>query len=292
MLQWYILGILIIIINLISIYSKNYFKLSLFTIGGYQNYRKLINAYHYEFKLSKHLIQLVVILISVIGIAIYLKLNYFRLTLLIILALIVSSKVIIALAMNQYYAKEFESLTTFLQYFIAFYKSDSHLLKVINECIKVSDNNIKEKLSLIANKLVVGNNPSEAYSLLRAINSHFIVYNPFHYIASIEVHGAHTYLSALDQMSEDIEIWIRDTYLLNVRKIKTNQRTLILIILSLSIALLATISLMDLGFNYQSSLYQNALFLYLVSVLITLLMSYKIFETSWIDKEECVCINY
>ena len=143
----------------------------------------------------------------------------------------------------------------------------------IDECMKILEENGDVHASL-------------AYFL--NLHSHFIVSNLFHLIETVELEGGELYDDGLDMIQEDIDDWIEDTYLFKQSQMKMKNRMLALSAMSLLIAFFAKNMMIEIQFNATSTLYQIAIFMFMVALLITITLAHQPLNQTWIDSSECI----
>lgn len=282
-----IIYIMCIIIYLIILFSnkKTFLKYGLFNKNGYKQLKQTILTYGYNYDIKTHLISTFTF-ITILGFLCYefdVRLESF--ILLTIILTFILPYITIWLFYHSYQEKIFNGFTIFLQTFIALFKINPKTFPTLLECEKVCDGEILDLIKNMENTLSKDGEIESCMQVLLNYQSHFIVHNLSTLIITIENHGG-IYDEGLDLIQDDIDDWIEDIY--NYKKIQTNTKNkmMALCLLSIGIAFISKNMLADISFNTNSEFYQISIFIFILSLLITLFMAHRIFSNPWFEKEE------
>lgn len=257
-----------------------------YTHHGYRQMVHLANEHGKTYSVTHHIVLGILMSVLIVGCAVLFQLERQNCLFLLLIVSLLYPQVLIFLLQRQAYQRHFKELTLFLQYFIAFYKVHPHPQHVLQECLPLCSGALHERIKTMIERCFQGVPQREIFGLLLEYESHFIVHNLVRFVSDLETHGATHYLHTLDAMQEDIEQWIRDTYQFKEQQQRLMQRILLLVAMSLVIAFVAQGMLGQVDFNVHSPLYQGGMLLFLMSVLWTAYMAFKMLEEPWIDPAE------
>ncbi len=189
---------------------------------------------------------------------------------------------------HRFHAHDFEQITSFLQHFLAHFKSHNKVLLGLVECREYVEDDMLVLLDQAVNTLEKSGDAEKAFEIISSKYPHFIVYNIQTWITSAEMYGVDDCKEAVELLEDDIDDWIEDTHLYVMSLHQMKNKIITLSLLSMVIALFNQVMLktfMDLS---QASVYHNVIFIFLLIILFTILMGYRFLKDSWISKGECL----
>lgn len=268
--------------------KKEFLTYGLFHLKGYQGIKNVISSYGYQYHLRTHLFAIAVIL-SIIAFACYqFEVCWSSCIYLILVASYLFPNVMIWMLYHSYEEKQFSEFSVFLQTFIAIFKLHPKTLSALEECEKVCEGEILLLVQSMKQRLLDSGSIEESFKPLINYQPHFIVHNLMSMIITIETHGSKDYLDGLDLIQDDIDDWIEDTYAYKNNQLMAKNRMLMLCGLSSIIAIFAKNMLSEISFDTQSSLYQGAIVLFFLSLLMTLFFAHQMLSHCWFEKEEMI----
>src|SRR5690554_355222 len=188
----------------------------------------------------------------------------------------------------RFHANDFEQITSFLQHFLAHFKSDNKVLLALVECREYVEEEMGDLLECAIKELEISGDAEKAFEIISSKYPHFIVYNIQTWITSAELYGVDDCKEAIELLEDDIDDWIEDTHLYIMSLNQMKNKIVTLSALSLIIALFNQMMLktfMDLS---QADVYHNVIFIFLLIILFTIMMGYRFLKDSWISKGECL----
>lgn len=273
-----------ILINLI----KNDIPLKLLFKGNFKAVRSIYLNHHFVFNFKYQLLMILLLCVVVVVASLLFHLPKDYILALLCLSLLGYPMVVLWQAQHVYHAYEFEQITSFLQHFIAHFKSHSKVLLAL----KQSRDYVRGELQIIVDQAIENLNQhgdaSKAFQIISNHYPHFIVVNIETWIASAELYGVDDCKDAVGLLEDDIDDWIEDTHLYIQSLHQMKIKILVLTGLSGIIALFnqnMLTSFMDLS---TKSMYHNIIFLFLTIILLTILMVFRFLKESWIAKGECL----
>lgn len=265
--------------------KKNFFKYAIFNRKGYQELRKTILTYGYNYDIKNHLFSTAFFLCALYFLCYQFEVRIETYLLLALISLFMLPHIIIWLLFHSYQEKIFNSFTMFLQTFIAVFKLNPKTYPSLCECEKVCEGEIHILILKMKERLMEEGNVEAALKILSDYQPHFIVHNLITLVATIEKHGG-SFSEGLDLIQDDIDDWIEDIYSFKKNQVSTKNKMMGLCLLSIGIAFLSKNMLTEISFNTNSDIYQLSILIFLLSLLFTLFMAHRIFSKSWFEKEE------
>jgi hypothetical protein len=189
---------------------------------------------------------------------------------------------------HRYHANEFEQITSFLQHFIAHFKSNSKVLLALYETKSYLSGKMLKLVEEAIGDLELNGNANDAFARITKEYPHFIVWNIQTWITSAELYGVDDCKEAVELLEDDIDDWIEDTQMHILSMYQMKNKILLLSIIAIMIALFnqrMLSSFMDLT---SQTVYHHVVFIFLLSILFTILMAYRFLRQSWIVKGECL----
>lgn len=268
--------------------KKMFLQLGLFHKNGYQRLKRTLISYGYDYDIRFHLLAIILIF-SIIALACY----QFEVTLasciyLILIASYLLPHIMIWMFYHRYEESRFNQFTMFIQNFIAIYKINPKTLTALSECERVIQGETLQLIQSMKQKLLETGLVESCFDILIRYQPHFIICNLSSIVTTIEMYGSLDYLDCLDLIQDDIDDWIEDTYTYKKSQISAKNRMLMLCGLSTIIALFAKNMLSSVSFDTQSTLYQIAIVIFFLTLILTVFMAHHILSDSWIEKEEMI----
>lgn len=191
-------------------------------------------------------------------------------------------------AQFQYHALEFEQITTFLQHFIAYFKSSEKVLLSLSESVVYVEGELKTVVEQAIDQLKQTGDTSSAFEIITHRYPHFIVNNCQIWVATAERFGFEQSKEAIELLEDDIDDWIEDTMLFIRNRLQMKNRILLMCGMSAVIALFnqnLLSSFLDLN---HIRIYHHVIMLFLMSLYLTILMAFRLIKGRWIVKGECL----
>jgi Flp pilus assembly protein TadB len=191
-------------------------------------------------------------------------------------------------AQFQYHALEFEQITTFLQHFIAYFKSSEKVLLSLSESVAYVEGQLKEVVEKAIEHLKQTGDTSAAFNIITDRYPHFIVNNCQIWVATAEQFGFEQSKEAIELLEDDIDDWIEDTMLFIRNRLQMKNRILLMCGMSAVIALFNQNLLSSFLDLHEVAIYHHVIMLFLLSLHITTLMAFRLIKGRWIAKGECL----
>ena len=191
-------------------------------------------------------------------------------------------------AQFQYHALEFEQITTFMQHFIAYFKSSEKVLFSLSESVRYVEGPLKKVIEDAIEHLQNQGDTGSAFGIITQRYPHFIVYNCQIWVATAEQFGFEQSKEAIELLEDDIDDWIEDTWLAVRNRLQIKNRILLMCGLSALIALFNQNLLNSLIDLQHTEIYHSVIMLFLLSLHITVLMAFRLIKNRWINKGECL----
>jgi len=209
-------------------------------------------------------------------------------TVLMIICLLSMPIVWIWQAQFQFHALEFEQITTFLQHFIAYFKSSEKVLLSLSESAVYVDGELKKSIEDAIEHLKNTGDTNGSFDIITSRYPHFIVNNCQIWVATAEQFGFEQSKEAIELLEDDIDDWIEDTMLFIRNRLLMKNRILLMCGMSAVIALFnqnLLSSFLDLD---SVPIYHHVITLFLMSLHFTILMAFRLIKGRWIAKGECL----
>jgi hypothetical protein len=191
-------------------------------------------------------------------------------------------------AQFQYHALEFEQVTTFLQHFIAYFKSSEKVLLSLSESVAYIDGELKKVVEEAIESLKQTGDTSAAFDIITQRYPHFIVNNCQIWVATAEQFGFDQSKEAIELLEDDIDDWIEDTMLFVRTRLQMKNRILLMCGMSAVIALFNQNLLSSFLDLHHVRIYHHVIMLFLMTLHITVLMAFRLIKGRWIAKGECL----
>lgn len=185
-----------------------------------------------------------------------------------------------------YHQKQFLDYTNYLQQFIVFFKNTGKIYSSLKECSKLNFGEFDDKISDAITMLEAGESFSESLQVIENVCPHFILYNLHALIIAYEEYGAFDYVNGIDLINADVEDLIEDCFLFKQKQIDVKNKICILVFMALIIALISKNMLVRIDNTLNNDLYQCALSIFIMMLILTIVMAHRIYTEAWIDKEE------
>ncbi|MEG0314290.1 MAG: hypothetical protein RR929_02655 [Erysipelotrichaceae bacterium] len=256
------------------------------TPRGYNNLKKRISAYGYNYEMKQHIMMIVVSCGALYILCELFKVNIDATISLMIIWLLMVPFLVLWVAYHSYQETMFNEFTLFLQHFIAFYKLTPKVYYALSETRRMVDVQLQTLIDQMLEKMDEGVGLKETLQLLIDYEPHFIVHNLVSLVTTIEEHGSNEYSEGLDLIGDDIDDWIEDVYTFENARLKIKNKILLLCAFSFLIGFIAKNMLNQISFDNSGNIYQCTIFIYFVCILFTLMMAHNVLKESWFDKEE------
>ena len=265
--------------------KKSFLKYGLFNKNGYLELKQTILTYGYNYSIKTHIISTFTFLLIIGFICYEFDVRFESFIVLFIITSFILPYIMIWILYHSYQESVFNGFTVFLQTFIAVFKINPKTLPSLIECEKVCENETYELIQNMKEVLLKEGSIESCMQVLLNYQPHFIVHNLVTLITTIENHGGQ-YNEGLDLIQDDIDDWIEDIYSYKKIQTSTKNKMMALCLLSVGIAFISKNMLADISFNTNSELYQISIFIFLLSLIITLFLAHRIFSKPWFEKEE------
>jgi len=255
---------------------------------NWHHVKRVFVGYGVIWKLNRNMMSSIVSIIILALVAFTFDLPMILVLTLCILGIGTIPFVFLWLAQFQYYAFEFEQLTTFLQHFIAHFKSEGKVLIALEESSKFVNGEVLKIVQKSIDQLLNHGDVEASFNVITQRYPHFIVKNIQIWIAAAEMFGVLQSKDALELLEDDIDDWIEDTMLMIQNKMQTKNKIILLSGFAIVIALFNQFMLsgfLDVGTN---QIYHYSIFTLLVIVMFTILMAIRLMSKRWIDQGECL----
>ena len=191
-------------------------------------------------------------------------------------------------AQFQYHAWEFEQITTFLQHFIAYFKSSEKVLLSLSESLGYVEGELREVVERAIEHLKQTGDTKGAFDQITTRYPHFIVNNCQIWVATAEQFGFEQSKEAIELLEDDIDDWIEDTMLFIRARLQMKNRILLMCGMSAVIALFNQNLLSSFLDLHHVTVYHHVITLFLMSLNFTVLMAFRLIKGRWIAKGECI----
>ncbi len=259
----------------------------LFT-GNIKEIKYLYVKYHFVFKAKYQLFMYTLLSVCSVVLGLLFHLPWNLISLIVGFCWITYPILVLWQLQHRYHAHEFEQITSFLQHFIAHFKSNSKVLLALYETKTYLSGEMLRLVQEAIVELELNGDANIAFSKITKEYPHFIVWNIQTWISSAELYGVEDCKESVELLEDDVDDWIEDTQMHIISLYQMKNKILLLSIIALMIALFnqrMLSSFMDLA---SISIYHNVIFIFLLSILFTILMAYRFLRQSWIAKGECL----
>lgn len=282
---WTIAGIgLLVLLNMF----RSDIPLKMLLKGNLKGVHRIYVKHHFKFNLKYQLFMVALLVIGIIVLSLMFHLPRTYIVALVSLCLVSYPMIVLWQAQHVYHAHEFEQITSFLQHFIAHFKSHSKVLLALNQSREFASGELVLLVDRAIKELNQHGDASKAFRIISTRYPHFIVVNIETWIAAAEMYGVDDCKDAVELLEDDIDDWIEDTHLYVLSLHQMKMKILVLTGLSVIIALFnqnMLSSFMDLS---SKAMYHNIIFIFLIIILFTVLMVFRFLKESWIAKGECL----
>ena len=282
-----VIALLLLYLNWVK--GKQLFNYCLFYRGGYQAIKRTILSYGYQYDIKHHIMMSSFMVVLIVIACLLFEVRFESILVVLVLSSMLLPMLYLWISYHSYQEKVFNDFTMFLQNFIALFKLNPKTFHVLGECYKLVDGELAISVKLMMETLETGGNIKKCFKELTKINSHFIVFNLCSLVSTIENHGGTQFLDGLDLIQDDIDDWIEDTYTFKKAQVSLKNRMIGLCALSTIIAIFAKNMLGEIEFNTEGNLYQIAILIFLITLLVTLTMAHRTISQPWVEEEECIC---
>ncbi len=256
---------------------------------GYRKLKEQLISNGFNYSLKHHLLSIFALIIGVCFVASMFMLNIYFMSLLILIAC--SSLPFMILWHHQFLRQEsyFNNLVTYGQHFIASFKHQPKVLQALNDTLQVLENPAALVILKAIKSVRRGDDINIALAYIACEYPHFIINNLHVLVSAVELNGAVDYLPSLDLLQSDIDDLLEDVNAFKHKQLRLQKHLKILIVFALALALLVKNMLLEITINTETPIYQITTFIFLLLILITFLMSQRIYQKPWLNKQELVC---
>lgn len=278
------------LIPLVAIFSLMLFKKwiarSAFSIHGSKQLMRELSLYGTHINLTTYYLWHVGALLGVVAFGGMFEL---RTSYILILGIAAFLQVPAALTWHAIYRHEeyrFFQLTSFLQQFLAVFKIHPKVYRAIKECRNQVDGSLAVDLDEWITRLDAGLSQQESCESFLKNQPHFIVGNLVRLMMFAEEYGGNKHLEGLEMIQDDIEDWIDDTVTMKKNQRGLRNRILLLCGMAMLIAMMSQNMLLRTGLEINEPFRETTVFLFLMSIQLTILMAQKLVSVPWISAEE------
>jgi hypothetical protein len=180
----------------------------------------------------------------------------------------------------------FFQLTSFLQQFLAVFKIHPKIYKALMECREPIDGALGKDLDAWLANLDAGCSQESSVEPFLKNHPHFIVGNLVRLMMFAEEFGGNRHLEGLEMIQDDIEDWIDDTITMKKNQRSLRNKILMLCGLAMVIAMMSQNMLLRTGLEINEPFRETTVFLFLMSIQLTVLFAQKLVSVPWISDEE------
>ncbi len=180
----------------------------------------------------------------------------------------------------------FFQLTSFLQQFLAVFKTHPKLYRALQECRVGIDGQLALDLDEWIANLDAGCPQQASVEPFLKHQPHFIVGNLVRLMMFAEEFGGERHMEGLEMIQDDIEDWIDDTIAMKKNQRGLRGRILLLCGLAMVIAMMSQNMLLRTGLEIDEPFRETTVFIFLMSIQLTILMAQKLVSVPWISNEE------
>lgn len=279
---------LLVLLNMLYLYLARLGKMCLLSRSTFNHLKNTLHGYGYHYDIKAHGLMMASIILALLAICLQFEIAWLSFLLLCILSLMLAPFILLWMATHRYHEHQFNDLTMLLQHMIALFKNSPKLYQTLKESRQYVSQQLRNEIDECMKILEESGDVHASLAYFLNLHPHFIVSNLFHLIETVELEGGELYDDGLDMIQEDIDDWIEDTYLFKQSQMKMKNRMLALSAMSLLIAFFAKNMMIEIQFDATSTLYQIAIFMFMVALLITITLAHQPLNQTWIDSSECI----
>lgn len=279
---------LLVLLNMLYLYLARLGKMCLLSRSTFNHLKNTLHGYGYHYDIKAHGLMMASIILALLAICLQFEIALLSFLLLCILSLMLAPFILLWMATHRYHEHQFNDLTMLLQHMIALFKNSPKLYQTLKESRQYVSQQLRSEIDECMKILEESGDVHASLAYFLNLHPHFIVSNLFHLIETVELEGGELYDDGLDMIQEDIDDWIEDTYLFKQSQMKMKNRMLALSAMSLLIAFFAKNMMIEIQFDATSTLYQIAIFMFMVALLITITLAHQPLNQTWIDSSECI----
>lgn len=288
MIVWTILLIILALFYRQFTKITPYLRYYVFHKKGIQSFKEQVSIYHFQYSLKQQGKFLLFILAAISFVSYTFQMSMDRILLLNVVVAIVLPYIVVDIAKYEFQHKDFLSLTATLQYFLSQYKIEPHLKKALEGSAVIANEELQQCLTTVITRLEQEGKVNVFQEELMAYKPHFIIANITNFICNLEQYGASNFENGIDLLIEDVEQWIADCHASKQTLLQIRNRICLLCLFSLIIANFAMQMSLNVEFSVSSVIYQNMLFVYFISLVLTLQQAFHLHHFDWIEPKECL----
>ena len=284
-MRWIISGVAIVVFVLLI---KSDIPLSYLFKGKISSIKRIYvkNNFVFSLKYQCFMLTMLSVIIIVLSLLFYLPKDY--IVLLLLFTWISYPVFLLWQLQYRYHASDYEQITSFLQHFLAHFKSSNKVLLALYESKEYAKDELKTLVDSAIDVLEESGDAAKAFDVIASKYPHFIVYNIQTWITSAEMYGVDDCKEAVELLEDDIDDWIEDTHLHVMSLHQMKNKILTLCMLSIIIAMFNQTMLKAFMELKTHQVYHNVIFVFLLIILFTMMMVYRFLKESWISKGECL----
>ncbi len=274
-----------ILIAFLSVYKEARI-VSVFSKKGSYRLKQISKKYGKEITFKMQGMFYFVIIVALLICSYLFELNLISIFCILTMGLFLFPSLLLWNVVFYYRQQQFLDYTNYIQQFIVFFKNTGKIYFSLKECSKLNFGEFNEKISKAIAMLEEGSSFTESLNCIERDCPHFILLNLHSLIIAYEEYGAFDYETGLDLINEDTEDLIEDCFLFKQRQIDVKNKICILVFMSLIVALLSKNMLMRIDDALNNELYQCALSVFVMILVLTVIMAHRVYTEPWLDKEE------
>lgn len=253
-----------------------------FHLISWQQYRVLMEGYGFRYVPAQQILRFLFCFLCILMFALYFQMQWG-------LFLVLCFSLLVLLPMwflwqYEYLYEErlFKEFTMVVQQMASSFKINPKVAAVCKEVRVFCHGDLQMQIDKCLWHMEQGNGLEIALQPLRSNYSFFVLHNLLTLMSAVEMFGARQFQEGLDLIQDDLDDVIEDTYLSQQEVMQIKGRVYILNLLALIIGVLSKQMLGGL-FSFQDHLlYQIALFIFTVTLIVSMLIVQLAMRHTWI----------
>lgn len=251
-----------------------------------QRYQALIEGYGFVYRPVEQILRIAFWLFLIVCFSLYFEMHIalFGLVVLVALGLIPLS----FLWQYEYLHEEamFKELTMMIQQIIASFKIHPKLIGAMSEVRELCSGSLRTKMDDVIKAMESGRDFASSMRILEQEYSFFVLANLSCLMVMVEQYGARKYHEALDLIQDDLDNVIEDMYLHQQELMQTKNKVFVLCLLALIVGVMSKHMLQGLFVFSSHAGYQLSLFLFVLSLMASLVLAQRSLRHSWVVWEK------
>lgn len=265
---------------------KDVRHITVFSKKGIYQLRQRTKAYGKEITLKMQILYYVLITSVLLSCTVLFELNLISVFCILTMGLFLFPSLLLWNAVFYYRQKQFLDYVNYIQQFIVFFKNTGKIYSSLKACSKLSFGEFDEKITEAVLMLEEGKSFAESLHVIERVCPHFILYNLHSLIIAYEEYGAFDYEKGINLINEDAEDLMEDCFLFKQKQIEVKNKICILAFMALIVAWISKNMLAGIDDALNNDLYQCALSVFIMTLILTVIMAHRVYTEAWIDKEE------